>query len=175
MGGLGSGFHVHVGAKRTVEECLSVSAGILARGGVFRAGARVAGNLRYSGDRSVGFRAWTDEQGHGSITFTFTWHARACGGQGWDQGHRCSVGLTSTTLPHGGRRWWFLCPFCDRRRGKLYLPSGDAGFACRVCHELAYQSTRDRCPAILRNLAREVGASDEAVRGLMRRWRKGGL
>lgn len=40
-----------------------------------------------------------------------------------------------------GRRVWFLCPDCDRRRALLYFRNGE--FGCRTCQGLAYQSQRE--------------------------------
>ena len=47
------------------------------------------------------------------------------------------------TYPHfGGRRWWGLCPRCSRRCGVLYV-HGVGTLGCRLCLELAYESTRE--------------------------------
>ena len=43
-----------------------------------------------------------------------------------------------TRCHFGGRRPWFLCPFCQRRSGKLYEMLG--GLGCRKCANLAYAS-----------------------------------
>lgn len=43
-----------------------------------------------------------------------------------------------TRCNYGGRRPWFLCPFCQRRSGKLYEMLG--GLGCRTCANLAYAS-----------------------------------
>jgi hypothetical protein len=47
-------------------------------------------------------------------------------------------------MPRGGRRWLFLCPACRQRRAlRLYAPRSDRmGFACRRCHGLLYESSR---------------------------------
>ena len=58
---------------------------------------------------------------------------------GEDQGERMDypVGLTTTPLPGGGLRWWFLCPLVvsgvpwGRRVGKLYMPPGGRYFGWR--------------------------------------------
>jgi hypothetical protein len=58
------------------------------------------------------------------------------------------VSITSTSCNYGGVRLWFLCPGwkngvrCGRRCRKLYLRG--IVFACRVCHELTYESTQNR-------------------------------
>ena len=47
--------------------------------------------------------------------------------------------LFSRTACHfGGRRWWFLCPTCERRCGVLYIDWGR--IACRICCNLTYES-----------------------------------
>ncbi len=46
------------------------------------------------------------------------------------------------TFPqYGGRRIWFLCPRCGRRRGVLYM---GWGVACRECLDLAYPCEQSR-------------------------------
>ena len=53
--------------------------------------------------------------------------------------------LRAEAIANGGHRWWFTCPSCDGRRGTLYLPPNEKYFACRRCHQLAYNSqTRAR-------------------------------
>jgi hypothetical protein len=50
------------------------------------------------------------------------------------------VALDWTACHYGGQRPWFLCPCCWRRVGVLY---GGAVFACRHCHNLAYDCQRE--------------------------------
>ena len=45
------------------------------------------------------------------------------------------ITLKASPARFGGVRWWFLCPKCDRRAAKLYLPASGY-FACRLCHNL---------------------------------------
>lgn len=49
------------------------------------------------------------------------------------------IKLVSIPGNAGGLVYWFLCPGCGRRKRKLYLPSGEAVFLCRKCHDLAYR------------------------------------
>lgn len=65
------------------------------------------------------------------------------------------IPLAFTSPGFGGLRSWFRCPAstpagtCGRRAGKLYLPPGEAVFACRECHRLTYtscQGSRRRRP-----------------------------
>ena len=53
------------------------------------------------------------------------------------------VPLQTTRLFSGGDRWWFTCPLCARRVGKLYLPPGGIYFGCRHCHDLTYRSCQE--------------------------------
>src|SRR5439155_24478148 len=49
------------------------------------------------------------------------------------------VKITTTGLPTGGLRAWFLCPGCGRRCGRLYLTEERASdYRCRLCLGLAY-------------------------------------
>lgn len=60
----------------------------------------------------------------------------------------------------GGRRPWFICPTpeCRRRVAILY---GNGVFACRRCHDLAYESQReapdDRALRRANNIRRRLG------------------
>ena len=64
------------------------------------------------------------------------------------------IPLETTTIGTRGRRWWFRCvasraggPECRRRARVLYLPPRGRVFACRSCHGLAYQSSRESSKA----------------------------
>lgn len=59
----------------------------------------------------------------------------------WD-GQTIPIQLTTTRQRLGGRRIWYLCPQCGRRKGVLYLvPNSSRPLGCRVCHQLVYRST----------------------------------
>ena len=51
------------------------------------------------------------------------------------------VGLDRTRCTLGGMRPWFVCSGCRMRRAVLFCVHGV--FRCRVCHDLAYRSTRE--------------------------------
>lgn len=85
--------------------------------------------------------------------------------------------LTTTTPRFGGLRYWFLCPRCGRRVGKLYHVER---WACRRCHNLAYQSQHLSKHPILRGfqllerldaLAARYKAGDESVLGKLEKLR----
>ncbi len=50
------------------------------------------------------------------------------------------VPVVASRTPSGGQRWWWGCPGCGRRVGRLYLPAGRPRLACRLCSELQYAS-----------------------------------
>jgi hypothetical protein len=52
-----------------------------------------------------------------------------------------TVWLETTACHFGGDRVWFLCPGCHARRAVLFSVQGR--FRCRICHDLAYSSTRE--------------------------------
>lgn len=52
-----------------------------------------------------------------------------------------SVRLGTSKTQFGGVRYWFICPTCAKRKGKLLrAPSGRVG--CNSCLGVSYQSTR---------------------------------
>lgn len=50
--------------------------------------------------------------------------------------------LTKTVANFGGVRYWFVCPYCQRRVGTLYKPKNEIRFKCRHCYNLTYESTQ---------------------------------
>ena len=82
------------------------------------------------------------------------------------------VSVTTTPLPWGGLRWWFICPltvngcYCGRRVGKLYLPPGGRYFGCRRCYDLTYTSCNEshKYDRLYAEIAREMGVTLAEVR-----------
>jgi len=73
-----------------------------------------------------------------------------------------SLELASTPCHLGGRRWWALCPGCERRAGVVfYLRNG--ALRCRSCAGLAYRcqveppDVGDRLKAKIRKLKVKLG------------------
>lgn len=50
--------------------------------------------------------------------------------------------LLKTPCRYGGFRHWFMCPACEKRKGKLYRHQG--AWKCRTCADLTYYSTQSR-------------------------------
>ena len=90
------------------------------------------------------------------------------GGNDW-QSEEYSVFLVQSCCHFGGARTWFLCPAkgCGRRVAVLY---GGGIFACRQCHQLAYDSQRekphDRALSRLQKLHVRLGGSGAVGDGL---------
>mgnify|MGYP007002351797 CR=1 FL=1 len=54
------------------------------------------------------------------------------------------IEFTKSTLFSRGTRWWFICPACKKRVGKLYLPARTLLFACRACHNLTHRKQQKK-------------------------------
>src|SRR5215469_8765715 len=90
------------------------------------------------------------------------------GGGDW-QSEEYPVLFAESRCHLGGTRKWFLCPArgCGRRVAVLY---GGGIFACRECHQLAYDSQRekphDRALSRLQKLHVRLGGSGAVGDGL---------
>jgi hypothetical protein len=51
------------------------------------------------------------------------------------------IAIGTTSCHFGGTRPWLVCPRCQTRRGVLFCHEGY--FRCRICHNLAYTSSRE--------------------------------
>jgi len=49
------------------------------------------------------------------------------------------IEIVSTPGQFGGFLHWFICPGCNRRTGRLYLPISQGAFLCRHCYKLGYR------------------------------------
>jgi hypothetical protein len=134
--------------KRQVESCLQLDIHKLMRLGIVREGAHTTGSLQWhnlvAGTVAGECRYWVDCRRTDAAALGIKYQVQD-GGQVMTM-----IGLTPTRPNYGGVRWWFRCPVkalsgrrCGRRVGKLYLPPGEAYFACRECHELTYQCRQE--------------------------------
>ena len=48
------------------------------------------------------------------------------------------IDIDFTAQPRGGRRLWFICPTCGRRRGRLIICADE--IMCRSCAPVRYRS-----------------------------------
>lgn len=140
MGGYRSG---RTGGPPTVESALRLDIDDMIRRGVIRAGALIAGEMRFD---------FYDDQ----IEVKF----ESCAGGPWDSWLRLQYGiddtwsgewceiddkifLATTRPPFGGLRWWFVCPRSRRHVRKLCLPLGGRHFWSRRAYRLPYASQRE--------------------------------
>jgi hypothetical protein len=73
--------------------------------------------------------------------------------------------LCDSTVQHdGGRRWWFMCPGCDRRMEVLYLPPRQKEFKCRRCYKLRYPSQERDLDFLLKPMAAAAGVPRRIAR-----------
>ena len=66
-----------------------------------------------------------------------------------------TIALETTDCYFGGKRYWFTCPHCKRRKGILHIIGYQ--IACRECFKLTYwtcQARRTRTEGLTRELAR---------------------
>lgn len=79
------------------------------------------------------------------------------------------VSITSTSCNYCGVRLWFICPgwkngvACGRRCRKLYLDPRGHVFACRLCHELTYESTQKSGSLFYEFIERPMKIHDKAL------------
>ena len=137
MGGYGSGSHHYYTPRRTVEGRLRLDVRRLHRAGLLAPGAPGTSTWTRGGREtgSIGHEPRGDDDGRATaLELRYT-----SSGQPTSQ----HVPLEWTPCHYGGARPWFNCPLCDRRVAVLYA---GARFACRHCHSLAYESTRQSAP-----------------------------
>jgi hypothetical protein len=157
MGAVGSGrWGMHVKAD-TVEDCVVLDVGRLARDKVFVPG--YAGTVHWNNTLTgaelcaLSFRVGPRHAEGLLLTLEY----RVC-----RTGENISLPIRlQNTRPHlGGVRWWFTCPLvvndrsCCRRVRMLYLPPGGKYYGCRHCHALTYRSAQEhdaRVSALLRD------------------------
>lgn len=175
MGGYGSGTRYSYSKKLTVEECRVLSAARLMHLGMLRSNIRWPNSVTWTDVATgktvsrIGFDVDTGPDS-GSVRLHYT---QSRTGQAMDY----HVNLTTTPLPWGGLRWWFICPltrhgrFCSRRVGKLYLPSGAYYFGCRHCYDLTYTSCQEshKYDSMFAGIGAPMGLSARDVAKLLKR------
>jgi hypothetical protein len=173
MGGFGSGRRLG-GSKYTVEDCHSISAVKLMRDGLLREKQFASFTI-----------SWTNGMGepNGSIGCdidttrspeTMRLHYRRTSD---NENLDYHVYLTTTPVPWGGLKWWFLCPLikngapCRRRVGKLYQLG--RYFGCRHCHDLTYRSCQDshKFDRVFAHVGSQMGMSGKEVAESLKRWK----
>jgi hypothetical protein len=126
----------HSGSVGVVEDALGLVAGKTLRACLDQEWSRGILTWRVAGSGEIvataGYRLGEDA---GGLIIRLVY---AIGGEAIDRAIRIT-----RTHPHlGGVRHWFVCPGCNGRVGKLYLPPTCPLFLCRRCHNLTYESSR---------------------------------
>ena len=116
MGGFGSGRRARHRRKTTVEQCTVLNVPTCGKNSPLKITPWEIGSL---GETRIDHCFGITE---GMISYTF------------------SVEVTKQHI--SGYRFWFLCPGCDKRCGKLYRPPGKQEYLCRNCHQLTYRSSQ---------------------------------
>jgi hypothetical protein len=177
MGGSGSGRWCWHDKKTTVEECLILSSGKLARDGII-APSPGSGRLWWTstatGERtaSLGYNREVDSD---LVVLRLRYTVTRRDGEKHDVDE--AIWLQTTPSAVGRRRWWFTCPLvangrtCGRRVGKLYLPPGERYFGCRRRHDLTYTSCQEshRYDRLFTRFSRDTGVDERLVRAMLAR------
>lgn len=134
MGGLGSGRRYSSG-KSTTSDLRALDIRRLKQAGLLAAGKSSGWYWSRNGVETASIRIQTEIN---RVVLSYKTKNRL--GE-WDY-KEYSVYLERTPCHLGGRRIWFKCPGngCGRRVAILY---GGSIFACRYCHNLAYESQRE--------------------------------
>jgi len=149
MGGAGSGRWGWHDKKSTVEECLTLNAGKLARDGVV-AQSTGSGWLWWTNtatDERTASLGYSREIVDDRVVLRLRYTVTRRGDEAFDIDQ--AIVLQTTPSAVGGMRWWFTCPLlrrgksCNRRVSKLYLPPGGRYYGCRHCYDLTYESCQE--------------------------------
>ena len=135
MGGIGSGRYCYYGAKDSTDDYRSIDVRRWKRDGLLTPHQSFSCQWSRDGEVVASIQVRTE-----SDRVILTYRHRNSGNDWKNESY--PVYLDWTPCPFGGQRPWFLCPArgCGRRVASLY---GGSIFACRHCHQLAYQSQRE--------------------------------
>ena len=138
MGGFGSGRH-WFSRKTTVEECLTLNVEEFTSGDLLRPTTSFVRWCRGGAETAYVNYSLRDM---GQSVYILTLHSPLI-----RRGERIpitqDISLVTTQLWSGGKRYWFSCPNCRRRVGRLHLPHGKSYFFCRRCYDLTYMSCQE--------------------------------
>src|SRR5215472_3356511 len=129
MGGRGSGLPY---GRPVVEACRCLDIRLLMRRRWLVPGRYTSGVVSWNSSSSIRFEGCLDE----SDPFVRLLYSV----RGEDRDYR--IGLQTTPVPCGRRRWWWICPLSNTRCAQLYLPPGATVFGCRTHYRLGYQYER---------------------------------
>ena len=181
MGGPGStrwGGHVK---KTTVEQCLTLSMGVVGQFQGLQERRPWRGTVKWTNVRTgeetanigyVFYPRGEDSRWDGRLRLKYTITRPQYGGEDEVTEVEYGIDLETTSCNFGGERWWFRCPLvkngipCERRCFKLYQPPGQDYFGCRECYDLTYHSaqTAHEFDTLYAHIAGEMDVPMEFVR-----------
>lgn len=100
---------------------------------------RLTGSINIGNTSKIGFLCKKDNSAPGGLLFSL-YYLVSGGGQP-EEIITTKVMLDRTEQP---RRYWFLCPDCNKRVGVLFMPYNARRFKCRHCHKLQYASAQNK-------------------------------
>ena len=135
MGGPGSGRQWYSGAKITTDDYRAIDVRRWKRDGLLTPHQAFGWQWSNHGEVVASIRVRTE-----SNRVILSYRHRQYDDEWVDESYPVYLDWTDCNL--GGQRPWFLCPAsgCRKRVAILY---GGSIFACRNCHQLAYQSQRE--------------------------------
>ncbi len=153
MGGSGSGRFYHVQGKTRVEDCHNIDANDFARWKLFRPGGHWCTTRWTRGGRETGSCGVCTDIRDNQALCTFLYNGR-----------EVPVRLSAYVPGFGGRRYFFICPICGRRMRTLHFKNAE--IACRICHDLTYESCVEshHFDSLYKQMARGLGCSCKEVK-----------
>jgi hypothetical protein len=141
LGGFGSGRHWFL-KKTTVEECLTLDINKLIKAGLLN---RSWGELRWyrGGEETACVDYMLKDMGFKEGESVHVLMLLSSVIRRDQRVPTQDIPLLTTLLHSGGKRYWFSCPNCKRRVGRLHLPYGGSYFFCRRCYDLTYMSSQE--------------------------------
>jgi len=125
--------------KTTVEECKKFRIGFLKENGYLKKTLQ-KGSLQWSwGGESLGNISLSVNENN---SFVRVWYSFTNETDEAKKHRDYQIKLIKTPCNYGGHRYWFICSFCQKRVGALYL-YGKNDFACRHCLNLGYKSRNE--------------------------------
>jgi len=150
----GRGRWPRLSQQLTVEQCLALRAGAVAR----MISCKISqARLTWEADRhhQASVEATVAVEASGLPKFRLSYVV----GPTSDRRRVAQVVEMCQTAQWRGSRLWFLCPTCSRRCGVLYFRPGGHAFRCRICGRLIYRCQRNGA----RRLGSKPPSSPEAV------------
>ena len=128
--------------KKTVEESTELCIFRLNKWGLLKGwhSTTITWSRRFSDSKSSAGLVVdaTCSEPYAKLSYTITRHR-----DGSKQEYDYRIKLDKTRCHLGGVRYWFLCPNCGRRSGKLYRKPIGEMYLCRNCNDLTYESRNE--------------------------------